>query len=108
MHGEHLALMCFRVRKQLAEALGPVNRWYCSQAHRRPIDDPETLLAYFIRSGGAYDFAERFDDAMGPVNRWYCSQFYQREVRDPEVLWNYYTQRCSHGPSHRAQFSVAC
>jgi hypothetical protein len=82
--------MCFRVRKQLAEAFGPVNRWYCSQAYGRPIDDPETLLIYFIKSGGAADFAVRYAWAMGPQNRWYCSEFHGREVSDPETLWNYY------------------
>ncbi|CAA9409776.1 MAG: hypothetical protein AVDCRST_MAG64-2240 [uncultured Phycisphaerae bacterium] len=82
--------MCFRLRKQLAEAFGPVNRWFCAQAYGRPVDDPETLLVYFIRSGGAADFAARFDAAMGPLNRWYCSEFHGRDIRDPEILWNYY------------------
>jgi hypothetical protein len=82
--------MCPRTRKQLAEAFGPVNRWYCSQAHGRPIDDPETLLAHFIKSGGAADFAERYDHATGPLNRWFCSEFHGRDVRDVEMLWNYY------------------
>ena len=82
--------MCFRIRKQLAEALGPVNRWYCSQAFGRPVDDPDALLVYFIKSGGAADFAARYDAAMGPLNRWYCSEFYGREITDPNILWNYY------------------
>lgn len=77
----------------MAEAFGPVNRWYCSQAHGGPVDDPERLLSYFIRSGGAADFARRYDEAMGPLNRWYCSEFYGRDVRDPETLWNYYLSR---------------
>ena len=79
-----------RVRIQLAEALGPVNRWYCSQACGRAVQDPDLLLSYFVKSGGAKDFADRFNEAMGPLNRWYCSEFYQREIRDPEILWNYY------------------
>lgn len=82
--------MCFRVRKQLAEAFGPVNRWYCSQAYGRPVDDLETLLIYFIKSGGAADFGARYARAMGPQNRWYCSEFHGRDVSDPETLWNYY------------------
>ena len=82
--------MCFRIRKQLAEVVGPENRLYCSQAYGYRIDDPETLLIYFIRSGGAADFALRFEQAMGPMNRWYCSEFYGRDIQDPEILWDYY------------------
>ena len=91
-----------RVRLQLAEALGPVNRWYCSQAHGREIDHPELLLNYFIKSGGAEDFAIRYEQAMGEENRWYCSQFHGREIHDPEILWNYYMSCVSSG------LSVAC
>jgi hypothetical protein len=74
----------------LAEALGSVNRWYCSQAYGRAVNDPEVLLKYFVRSGGAKDFADRYNAAMGAENRWYCSEFYQRDIRDPETLWDYY------------------
>jgi len=91
-----------RVRLQLAEALGPVNRWYCSQAFGKPINNDELLLAYFIKSGGATDFAIRYKNAMGPENRWYCSEYYRREIRDPEILWNYYMGYC------RPRLSVAC
>jgi hypothetical protein len=79
-----------RNRLQLAEALGPSNRWYCSKAHGREITDCEVLVAYYIRSKGAKDFAKRYDEAMGPENRWYCSEFYGREIRDLEILWEYY------------------
>jgi hypothetical protein len=79
-----------RCRLQMAEALGPANRWFCSKAYGRPIDDPELLLAYYIRNGGAVDFAKRFSHAMGHLNRWYCSQFYGREIHDREILWDYY------------------
>src|SRR4051812_8213197 len=82
--------MGFRLRMQLAEAFGPVNRWYCSQAYGREVEDRELLLIYFIKSGGAKDFAQRFEHAMGPMNRWYCSEFYNRDIRDPEILWDYY------------------
>jgi hypothetical protein len=82
--------MHFRVRLQLAEALGPENRWYCSEAFGREIDDPDTLLTYYIKSGGAADFARRYTQAMGVLNRWYCSEFYRRDIRDPEILWEYY------------------
>jgi len=81
--------MEFRIRLQLAEAFGPLNRWFCSEAYRRKIDDAETLLIYYIQSGGAEDFATRHEQAMGTLNRWYCSEFYRRDIRDPEILWDY-------------------
>lgn len=82
--------MDFRIRLQLAEAQGPDNRWHCSKAHGRRIDELELLLRHFIKSGGARDFAERYEQATGPMNRWYCSEFYGQDIRDPEVLWDYY------------------
>jgi hypothetical protein len=94
---EVLNVMRFRLRMLVAEALGAVNRWYCSQAYGRRIDDPDLLLTYFIKSGGAADFAARFDEAMGAVNRWYCSEHYRRDIRAPEVLWNYYSSRGAPG-----------
>jgi hypothetical protein len=106
--------MHFRVRVQVAEALGPVNRWYCSQAYGRPVDDPQLLLTYFIKSGGAANFADRYAQAMGPINRWYCSEYYRREVRDDETLWNYYLNHCTAGLPHGlphgrpGEFNVAC
>jgi len=42
---------------QMREALGPVNKWYCSQYFGREITDPETLLRYYIKNGGARHFA---------------------------------------------------
>jgi hypothetical protein len=88
--GGGLLVMTYRVRLQLAEALGPLNRWFCSEAHGRKVDDPESLMLYYIKSGGAADFAKRYEQAMGPLNRWYCSEFYRRDVRDPQALWEYY------------------
>jgi hypothetical protein len=46
-----------RIRMQLEEAFGPVNRWYCSEHHRREVTDAETLVAYYIKHGGAEHFA---------------------------------------------------
>jgi hypothetical protein len=89
-----------RCRIQLREALGEANRWYCSQFHCREIRDPAILIEYFIKSGGARDFARRFNEAMGLANRWYCSEYYQRDVRDPELLWDYYL-RASEGTGPR-------
>lgn len=80
-----------RTRLQLAEAFGPLNRWYCSQAYCKNVDDLDLLFTYFVKSGGAADFARRYDEAISPLNRWYCSQFYQRDIRNEEVLWNYYS-----------------
>jgi len=54
------------------------------------IDDPETLLTYFIKSGGAADFALRYNEAMSAVNRWFCSESYRREIHEPDKLWHYY------------------
>ncbi len=88
--------MDFRVRLQLAEAFGPLNRWYCSEFYGRKVDDNDLLLHYYIRSGGADDFAERYDQAMGGLNRWYCSEFYRRDIRDPQILWEYYI---NHAPA---------
>jgi hypothetical protein len=82
--------MTCRCRLQLAEALGPTNRWYCSQARGYPVEDRELLLAYFIKSGGALDFADRFEEAMGAKNRWFCSEYYGRDIRDPQTLWDYF------------------
>ncbi len=82
--------MDLRVRLQLAEAFGPVNRWFCSEAYGREIHDREMLLIYYIKSGGAEDFARRYEQAMGVLNRWYCSEFYRRDIRDPQTLWEYY------------------
>ena len=84
--------MHLRVLLQLAEAFGDVNRWFCSQAQCRCVDDREDLLRHYIKSGGAVDFARRFDEAMGPTNRWYCSQFHRREINEPQILWEYYSK----------------
>ena len=89
--------MTHRVKAQLAEALGPVNRFYCAKHFSRAFDernyqDCETLWRYFIDHGGADDFAKRWDEAMGDENRWFCSQFYHHDVRDEEILWDYFLQ----------------
>src|SRR5438874_3166270 len=88
-----MSIMHIRHRMQLAEALGPDKRWYCSQALGRTIEDAETLLIHFIRSGGAVDFAIRYSQAMSPENRWYCSEYYGYDVRDPVILWQYFNRR---------------
>src|SRR3569623_2367540 len=37
------------LEKQRCDALGSVNKWYCSQHHGYEVTDPEVLLAYYIR-----------------------------------------------------------
>ena len=53
--------ICFNdfLDEQRREALGPVNKWYCSQYHGFEINDPETLLAYYIKHGGATHFRQQ-------------------------------------------------
>jgi hypothetical protein len=79
-----------RTQAQLAEALGPVNRYFCSQHFCCEVSHPDRLLEYFVKSGGATDFARRWTEAMGSDNKWYCSEHYRHRVDDPRVLWNYY------------------
>jgi len=43
--------------RQIELALGPENRWYCSEFYGREITDPELLLEYFIKHGGSDAFA---------------------------------------------------
>jgi hypothetical protein len=49
-----------RIRLQIAEALGPTNRWFCSEAHGCEVRDAELLLTHYIKNGGAEDFAKRY------------------------------------------------
>lgn len=85
--------MDHRIRAQIEEACGPLNRYYCSLSSGYPVTDREALLCYFIRSGGAADFAIRYRQAMGDNNRWYCAEYYGYKVTDPEMLWDYYNDR---------------
>ncbi len=41
------------IQIQLRQALGPENKWFCSEFYGREITDPDTLLAYYIKHGGA-------------------------------------------------------
>jgi len=47
---------------QLREALGPVNKWYCSQFYGYEVTSPDQLLAYYIKHGGACQFRQRHAD----------------------------------------------
>ena len=51
--------------KQCQEALGPVNKWYCSQFHGYEVTDPEVLLAYYIKHGGASHFRSQHEKGSG-------------------------------------------
>ena len=102
-------LMRYRCQIQFAEAFGATNRWFCSEFHHKKIDDKDLLLEYYIKSGGAEDFANRFNEAMGMENRWYCSEFYGREIRDPEILWEYYIEHATADRiSRQRQHLAAC
>ena len=47
------------LERQMQEALGPVNKWYCSQYYGYEIHDPECLLRYYIQPGGASNFCRQ-------------------------------------------------
>jgi hypothetical protein len=57
---------------QVEAALGSENRWYCSEFYGREITDPDVLLEYFIKHGGAEHFgaprahAHEAHEAHGP------------------------------------------
>ena len=80
----------YRLHAQVAEILSSDNRWFCSQHHRREVHDKDVLSTYFIKSGGAKNFADRWRDAMSEDNRWFCGLHYGREITCPRILWLYY------------------
>jgi len=93
-------MMDLRIRLQLVEAFGPLNRWYCAEFYGHEVHDKELLLAYFIGSGGAEDFAEHFSEAMGAENRWYCSEFHGRQISNEQTLWEYYVNHIPPAKRH--------
>ena len=58
------------VRMQLEEALGPVNRWYCSQRHGYDVRDPDKLVEHYVRNGGAESFSRRFRIPVPSEHQW--------------------------------------
>ena len=84
--------MLFRALKQVEEALSEKNRYYCSLALERDVDDDETLISYFCKNGGAVDFDRRFREAFSEKNRYYCSEFYGFCIEDEQVIWDYYNE----------------
>jgi hypothetical protein len=83
-------ISCPRVEMQLAEAFGEDNRYFCSLHYCREVTDQDVLLKYFIRFGGALDFARRWQQAMSADNRWFCSEWYRQPITDERILWSYY------------------
>ena len=51
------------VCRQLGEALGADNRWFCSQHYCREVTEPDVLLEYYIKHGGAERFRRKFENA---------------------------------------------
>lgn len=47
------------MEKQIEEALSPENKWFCSQEAGYEVTDPNKLIMYYIRNGGAKGFRER-------------------------------------------------
>jgi hypothetical protein len=47
-----------RLQRQIDAALSPENRWYCAEFYGCEITDPDTLMEYFIKHGGAEAFRE--------------------------------------------------
>ena len=43
---------------QMHEALGPVNKWYCSQHYGYEVTNPEVLICYYIKHGGASHYRQ--------------------------------------------------
>src|SRR4051812_7487811 len=95
-----------RIEAQIAEILGPVNRWFCSQSYKREITDRETLARYFCKNGGAKDFGRRWNEAMGRDNRWFCSELYGQPITDEQVLWEYYMAHVEDSRKAAGQLSL--
>ena len=87
---ERVMKYCARVEMQFAEAFGCDNRYFCSLYYGCEVKDKDVLLKYFVRFGGAKDFAYRWQMAMSADNRWYCSEWYRQPISDERILWHYY------------------
>lgn len=62
--------ICFAdyLNQQRQEALGCDNKWYCSQYYGYDVQDPETLLKYYIKHGGASHFHCQHRDELVAAN----------------------------------------
>ena len=47
------------VKHEVQEALGPDNKWYCSNKYGYEVTDPDKLLTYYIKAGGAKNYRDR-------------------------------------------------
>ena len=47
------------LNSQIQEALGPVNKWYASQYYGFEVTDPNLLMSYYIKHGGAKHFRDQ-------------------------------------------------
>lgn len=47
------------LERQKNEALSECNKYYASKHYGYEVTDPEILLTYYIKNGGAVGFAER-------------------------------------------------
>ena len=57
------------LEQQRREALGSVNKWFCAQFYGHEVTDPEVLLAYYIKHGGAKQFRQDHQYEVGEVGR---------------------------------------
>lgn len=64
----HLSLEEY-VRRQQEEMLSPFNRWITGEKVGHNPDYNE-LAEYYVRSGGARDFSDRFQITEGPCIRY--------------------------------------
>lgn len=71
-----------RIRHQLAEAFGPTNRWFCSEAHGFEVRDAELLLTHYIKNGGAEDFARRFEQGLTTTDAEHLDELVARLPRN--------------------------
>ena len=46
------------LQRQMQEALSDENKWHCSRHYGYEVRDPEKLLAYYIKHGGATHFCQ--------------------------------------------------
>lgn len=53
------------LEQQQREALGSVNKWYCSQFYGYEVTDPETLVRYYIKHGGAMNYRQVHGNVAG-------------------------------------------
>ena len=48
------------LEQQKREALGADNKWFCSQFYGYEVTNPDQLLSYYIKNGGACNYRQRY------------------------------------------------